>query len=266
MIDPKLVLEPLETCDMVGLRVVSETKGKVLDHLLARHAMRQNTLISFFNSNFFVQSFRSRLNFSESEDFLFLNDGLAASLASKIYNGSTFADNLNGTDLIPSLLDRLPPGTRVFLYGAKPAIVERTAKIIDCDYDVEVCGWLDGYNNQGAQAAERIKEARAEVVLVALGNPIQEQWMAEYGKSTGASLTFGVGALFDFMSGDKARAPLLLRKLRLEWLYRVAQEPRRLARRYTLEMGYFFWLIFSFRAFGGTGPGGHVIKRARELG
>ncbi len=260
-----MVLEPLGTCDMAGLQVVSGHKTEVLDHLLARNALRKQTLISFFNSNFFVQSFRSDLNFSNRDDFLFLNDGLAANLAARIYNGAPFADNLNGTDLIPSLMERLPAGTRVFLYGARPDVVEKAARRIESEFDVNLCGYLDGYGPSGREAADVIAEKKPDVVLVALGNPLQEKWMAEFGRYTGATLTFGVGALFDFMSGEKSRAPRAIRKLKLEWLYRMALEPRRLVKRYTVEMGYFFWLIFSFRAFGGSGPGGHVIRGVREI-
>lgn len=260
-----MVLEPLNTCNLAGIDVVSARKDQVLDHLLARNILRKQTLVSFFNSNFFVQSFRNQLNFNSRDDFLFLNDGLAANLASRIYSGTSFADNLNGTDLIPSLLRRLPAGTRIFLFGARPEVVAKTAERVEQDYDVTVCGYLDGYGIGGKEAADYIAKRQPDVVLVALGNPLQEKWMAEFGKLTGASLTFGVGALFDFMSGETPRAPELIRTLRLEWLFRMAREPRRLTKRYTVEMGYFFWLILSFRAFGGSGPGGQIIRGVREL-
>ena len=63
------------------------------------------------------------------------------------------------------------------------------------------------------------------MVLVAMGNPAQEMWLAENLEATGCRLGFGVGALFDFLSGDVPRAPSWVRSARLEWLYRLQREP-----------------------------------------
>jgi exopolysaccharide biosynthesis WecB/TagA/CpsF family protein len=72
-------------------------------------------------------------------------------------------------------------------------------------------------------------------VLVGMGNPLQELWIAEHGDKTGARLLFGVGALLDFRAGQVQRAPTWVRNLRCEWIYRLLQEPRRLARRYLVD-------------------------------
>lgn len=69
-------------------------------------------------------------------------------------------------------------------------------------------------------------------MVVALGSPKQEIWIADNAAATGAKMFFGVGALFDFMSGRTDRAPRWVRRLRFEWMYRLAREPRRLWRRY----------------------------------
>ena len=106
-----------------------------------------------------------------------------------------------------------------------------------------ICGVADGYQTGGASISREIAKTRPDVVIVALGNPLQELWMAEHGAKTGARLVFGVGALFDFLSGEVPRAPQLVRNLRLEWLYRTFLEPGRLLKRYTWEMLVFFWRV-----------------------
>jgi beta-1,4-glucosyltransferase len=78
------------------------------------------------------------------------------------------------------------------------------------------------------------------VVLVALGNPVQEEWILNHRQALDASILIGVGALFDFWAGDKPRAPRAIQKMRLEWLYRLALEPRRLLRRYSVDLLVFF--------------------------
>ena len=79
-----------------------------------------------------------------------------------------------------------------------------------------------------------IRAKRADLVIVALGNPRQETWIAENLDMTGARLAIGVGALLDFLAGAVPRAPLWVRRLRLEWLYRMLLEPGRLWKRYVV--------------------------------
>jgi alpha-1,3-mannosyltransferase len=80
--------------------------------------------------------------------------------------------------------------------------------------------------------------------LVAMGNPMQEMWLAEHLEATGCRLGFGVGALFDFLSGDVLRAPLWVQSARLEWAYRLIKEPGRLWRRYVLGNPIFLLRVF----------------------
>jgi beta-1,4-glucosyltransferase len=180
------------------------------------------------------------------KDFVVLNDGIALDAAGWLLNGKRFEENLNGTDLTPRLLCSLPEGAQVFLYGAKPDVVKRAAERFGND-GVAICGFRDGYSCSGSEAAEAARLAGAEVVLVALGNPRQERWIVKHGDASGARLFLGVGALFDFMSGAAVRAPRIFRALRLEWLFRLLREPRRLGRRYTVEMAQFFRLVLRER-------------------
>ena len=106
------------------------------------------------------------------------------------------------------------------------------------------CGAVDGFSDASPEAvAGYACAARPDIVLVALGNPLQEEWTAAHAASTGAALTIGVGALFGFLAGAVPRAPAPMRRLRLEWLYRWAQEPGRVRRRYTLGMARFLTLV-----------------------
>ena len=98
-----------------------------------------------------------------------------------------------------------------------------------------------------AEVIAMIKASRADIVLVAMGNPRQERWLAENLRSTGARLGFAVGALFDFASGNARRAPAWMRSARLEWLYRLTQEPRRLCGRYLVGNPLFVLRVLAQR-------------------
>ncbi|MEI6414577.1 MAG: WecB/TagA/CpsF family glycosyltransferase [Pseudomonadota bacterium] len=87
-----------------------------------------------------------------------------------------------------------------------------------------------------------MRDAETDVLLVALGAPRQEAWIQQHMEATGATLVMAVGGLFDFYSGRIPRAPLWMRRLGLEWVFRLLQEPGRLWRRYLLGN-----LVFLFR-------------------
>ena len=92
-----------------------------------------------------------------------------------------------------------------------------------------------------------IKSSNADIVLVGMGNPRQELWLAGNLEATGAELGFAVGALFDFVTGHAPRAPSWIRSVRLEWLYRLSQEPSRLAGRYLVGNPLFILRILGQR-------------------
>lgn len=178
--------------------------------------------------------------------FLVLNDGVGVDLASRFKFGTTFPENLNGTDFVPYYLNHTQHRLRIFLVGSRPEVVNEAARrFAETWPQHKIIGACDGYfrSEQHVDSICRvIKDMKADLLLVGLGNPLQEMWIAERAAATGARLQMGVGALFDFTSGHVPRAPAWVRNLRCEWAYRLAREPRRMSSRYILGgvmfMGY----------------------------
>lgn len=171
------------------------------------------------------------------EGFLVLPDGIGVDLGSRLLYGAPFPANLNGTDFIPALLDAEPRRLSVGLLGAKPDVAVRAAATLAQRHPrhrFRVLG--DGFFDDARQAAMLADLATAppDLLLVAFGNPRQERWIAENLGPQHAIVAAGVGALFDFLAGEVPRAPELLRRARLEWVYRLWCEPGRLWRRYIL--------------------------------
>jgi alpha-1,3-mannosyltransferase len=140
----------------------------------------------------------------------------------------------NGTDLVPFFLGRIRYSLRIFLFGAKPETLQKAARAIRDRWPHHiVVGQAHGYHDGGQEALipEMILKARPDVVLVAMGNPKQELWIAQHVPRC-APCCLGVGALFDFLAGNVRRAPRWIRAVRCEWMFRLALEPRRLWRRY----------------------------------
>ncbi|HEY8158396.1 MAG TPA: WecB/TagA/CpsF family glycosyltransferase [Methylobacter sp.] len=174
---------------------------------------------------------------------LVLNDGIGVSIASQLKYSQKFSENLNGTDFIPRYLAESRIKLRVFLLGAPSDVAK--ACFEQCRQRFPQHEWL-GFNNgylsstQHHSLCERIREMRPDVLLVGMGNPLQEFWIRQYGTNTGAKLCIGVGGLFDFLAGKVNRAPSWVRRLRCEWVYRLVVEPRRMWRRYLIGNITFF--------------------------
>jgi alpha-1,3-mannosyltransferase len=171
------------------------------------------------------------------QEFTVFNDGFGVDIAAKLLHGRAFPENLNGTDFTVRYLQETSKAWRVFLLGAKPGIASAAAqrlKLLAPRH--EYVGARDGYfsSDAGDAVAHEVKNSGADLVLVALGNPAQEFWIAEQGQISECRLLIGVGALFDFLSGSVPRAPEWIRAVRAEWVYRLWLEPRRLAKRYIL--------------------------------
>lgn len=219
------------------------TTGNELEQQLQGHLEQdEQTALFFANTNFIVQC--QGLQEQMAKDTLIINDGIGVDIGTWMVHRTRFPQNLNGTDFIPAFLHSIQQQGRVYLFGGKPGISLRAANTLRTEFGVNVVGVSDGYSQgQDTQALiNQINNSGANVLLVAMGNPLQERWILQQRANLQVTLLFGVGALLDFLAGDKPRAPDWIRRLRLEWFYRLCLEPARLARRYTLDIGLFLAL------------------------
>lgn len=176
-----------------------------------------------------------------------LADGIGLRIAGKILR-SEIRQNVNGTDLFPVLCERMErDGLKLFLLGGRPGVADDVARWVRSRYpNLSVAGTCDGY----AQAVDeeavtaRINQAGADVLLVAMGAPGQEKWIARNRGALRVRSALGVGGLFDFYSGRIPRAPQWLREMGLEWTWRLCQEPGRMWRRYLVGNVVFLVRVF----------------------
>jgi N-acetylglucosaminyldiphosphoundecaprenol N-acetyl-beta-D-mannosaminyltransferase len=173
-------------------------------------------------------------------------DGIGMKIAGRIL-GRPIRQNLNGTDLFPRLCESLAAsGRRLYLLGARPGVAEATARWAQQQFPrLRIAGTHCGYFGAGDEEAviAGIRRSGADVLLVAMGVPAQDLWLRRHLKKTGARVGIGVGGLFDFYGGRIPRAPLWLREIGGEWVYRLIQEPRRMWRRYLIGNFTFLWRI-----------------------
>jgi beta-1,4-glucosyltransferase len=232
---------------IAGFPVHEATPQDLAMHLLSVLREHEKISLLFANSNFVVKC-KKLLNRMANDSVLIVNDGIGIDIVAKCLHGSAFKANLNGTDFTPYLFRESSRPLRVYMLGAHPEIVEKAAAYVERELGQVVVGYCDGYSGlRDPHIVERINRSEAEVLLVALGNPLQEEWILNHRDALNAGVVTGVGALFDFWAGSKPRAPEFIQKIRMEWLFRLYHEPRRLMRRYTVDMLVFFAHCLKYR-------------------
>jgi N-acetylglucosaminyldiphosphoundecaprenol N-acetyl-beta-D-mannosaminyltransferase len=179
-------------------------------------------------------SYRDTLN---SGDCVFA-DGTGVRWAARL-QGVRVRENLPGTDVVPAMFRDAPDrGYSYYLLGADAMTIAVAADYARCMFP----GWRQAGSRHGylsddaltSAAIGQINATRPDVLLVGMGNPLQEQWIQRHLSRLNVSVCLGVGGLFDFWAGNVSRAPRWLRRMGHEWLWRLLQQPRQKARRYLL--------------------------------
>ncbi len=178
---------------------------------------------------------------------LSLVDGMPVFWASRLL-GTPLPVKVSGSDLIRPLMQRaLTRNYRVFFLGADPGVAEQARAVLERELPgLQVVGVESPriqIDSVPPELLERIRGARPDIVLVALGAPKQEIFSHEQREALKPAVLVGIGASLDFIAGIKQRAPEWISRAGLEWLFRLAQEPRRLAGRYLLRDPQFLWIL-----------------------
>ncbi len=159
--------------------------------------------------------------------------------------GAQLAERVTGVELIEHLARRAAgEELSVYLLGGAEGAAADAAAVLEARFPgLRIAGVRNGYfaPEESAQIAAEIRASGAALLLAGLGSPRQERWLAEFLAATGAGAGIGVGGSFDVIGGRAERAPVIWRRLGVEWLYRLVKEPQRWRRQ--LALPYFVWLI-----------------------
>jgi N-acetylglucosaminyldiphosphoundecaprenol N-acetyl-beta-D-mannosaminyltransferase len=182
---------------------------------------------------------------------LTLADGWPLVTMSRFY-GKALPERVAGSDLLPALCEefhRLDSPLRLFLVGGRPGVPERAASNIHLRWpNAMVVGCSSppyGFERDptfNRDLCRQINAARTDVLVLGLGFPKQELWLNQNLEQITAPVALAVGGTIDFLAGEQRRAPRWMQSINLEWLHRLATNPRRLAKRYALDAIYFPWI------------------------
>lgn len=162
--------------------------------------------------------------------------------------GVAMKDNLNGTDLFPRICELAQAEClTLYLLGGKPGITDKVVKNLVRQYpSLKIAGHQHGYFSEEdtSRVIGDINQSAADILLVAMGAPRQELWIDNNFNALRVGLALGVGGLFDFVSETMPRAPIWMREIGLEWVYRLYQEPARMWRRYIIGNPVFLYRVW----------------------
>jgi len=210
---------------------------------------RQSGFVCFANVHMIIEAYHDlKLREDLNQALLVLPDGKPLAVACEwLYKKKQ--ERVSGMDFMPALLSEISDCSgKVFLFGSTEEVLERLTSRINVDFPgITIVGSVSPpfrrmSESESKSYIEQINGSGANFILVGLGCPKQEKWMAEhYSKISGVML--GLGGAFSVAAGIHKRCPLWMQNYGLEWLYRLMLEPRRLFRRYCVTNFKFVYLF-----------------------
>ena len=231
---------------MMDVPFDSVTMNETLTRVAGMIAARKPSYIATANVDFLVQARKDReLHGLLQRADMVVCDGTPLVWLSRLL-GKALPERVAGSDLVPKLLERAAQsGWSVYFLGGRDEVLHQAvANVRQKHPQLRIAGAysppfapLEKMDHEAINA--RIREAKPDILLVSFGCPKQEKWIAQNCKATAVPVSIGVGATIDFLAGAVKRAPQWMRQSGLEWVFRLAQEPRRLLKRYATDLAVF---------------------------
>lgn len=234
-----------------GLKLNNVTMQRAVSWVVRRQPLNcnmpanltaRNTQVGYFINAHSINTLSKDSMFKsclQRADGLFA-DGSGMRLAAK-KKGFGLLANLNGTDMLPEICKQAAAdGKSIYLLGGGEGIAKKAAKRLKQVHPaLKIAGTHNGFFNFKDKASSEamvaeINATQADIVLVGFGSPHQELWCEQFANALHCQTVMAVGGLFDFFSGAIPRAPLFMREIGMEWVWRLIQEPKTKFKRYVI--------------------------------
>jgi N-acetylglucosaminyldiphosphoundecaprenol N-acetyl-beta-D-mannosaminyltransferase len=231
------------TCELYGMEIARLDRWAVLDHLFGELAAGRGGWLITANLDFLrrhVQDPEARALYDAAD--LRVADGMPLVWAARL-QGDVLPERVAGSSLVALVAERAAKdGRSLYLLGGAPGAAEGAARVLREQFPaLRICGTSSPRVSDPPTAEEQaaivaeLAPLAPDLLLVGLGSPKQEKLIRALRPRLPNAWMIGVGISFSFLAGDVRRAPMWMQRTGLEWIYRLAQEPRRLARRYLWE-------------------------------
>jgi N-acetylglucosaminyldiphosphoundecaprenol N-acetyl-beta-D-mannosaminyltransferase len=233
--------------NLFGLPIDAITMAQAVDRCVEAVEREQYFTVGVVNAaKITAMKKNTALRSAVTDCDMILADGQSVVWASRILQ-STLPERVTGIDLFLELLAVASRRSyRVYFLGARQEVLERMLAEVRSRYpDISIAGFRNGYFYPGEEesVAAGIRDAKADLLFIAMSSPRKELFLRNWGEKTGVCVVHGVGGSFDIIAGTTRRAPIWYQRHGLEWLYRARQEPIRLGRRYLTSNLAFIRLV-----------------------
>ncbi|MEG0314091.1 MAG: WecB/TagA/CpsF family glycosyltransferase [Erysipelotrichaceae bacterium] len=216
-------------------KLFKKTETELFNELTMRMKEEELTMIITANPESFMKSQNDKVIMDAmlDERTIVTPDGEGIVKAAKMLSYELWG-KIAGVDTVAYLLAELNEQNKsLYIYGSAQSVLDNFENVLKRDYpNIKIAGLKNGYDNDSEEVFKDMVVASSDVILVALGVPRQEKLIYEHLNNFKKGIFVGVGGSIDVLSGTKKRAPKLFIKLKLEWVYRLAKEPKRIKRFY----------------------------------
>jgi len=234
---------------IISLSVCRIRFNESLEHVMRLALMKSPSYVCFANVHMVIEAYNDNSFLYQVDNAdLVLPDGKPLAIACSMLYGKN-QERISGMDFLPLLLEKANENKfSIFVYGSTDNVIKVFRKKIHTNYpSIQFKGAISPpfrpiAEDEIKNDIEKINRTGTHLVLVALGCPKQEKWMAENSARINAVL-LGVGGALPVVAGIQKRAPRWMQNMALEWLYRLMQQPRRLFTRYLYTNSYFLFLL-----------------------
>lgn len=238
--------------DICSVRVHSysfdEVVDIIVDHIVSNRSPEYvvtpnaHHIVTIQENSYFREIYES--------SFLSVPDGVPLLWAAK-FLGTPLPTRVNGTDLFEKLCEvGAEKGLKIFLLGGRPGAAIAASDVLSKKYPkIQIAGHycppygFETDKGELEKISQALQAASPDLVFVGLGAPKQEKWIYENYKDLDIPISVGIGVSFELVAGIVTRAPKIMQRLGLEWLFRLFMEPQRLWKRYVVGNTVFVYLV-----------------------
>jgi N-acetylglucosaminyldiphosphoundecaprenol N-acetyl-beta-D-mannosaminyltransferase len=233
-----------ETVRFDDLEVWRRGTRRFVEELVGRAKAKEKTLACYLNAHTYHlacqdEDYRSILSRAE----ILYPDGMSIVWAVKLLSGVR-VERMTGVDFFESFIQLAKEqGVKLYFLGSRPGVADLAAQFLREKHPgIQIVGTHHGYLAETAQVDRvltDIQASGADIVLVGMGSPGQETFVARHGEAMGVPVVWTIGALFDYYAGEEKAAPRWMGRAGLEWLYRLYRDPKGKWRRYIIGNCWF---------------------------
>lgn len=236
----------VEEESLFGVKFNALTMDGLMESIDSDLSKNRSITLAFSNPEFVIEAQRNGFlrDYLNSVNYN-LADGIGVVAASRLL-GKGLPERVTGTDFLYRMAEYCAQRSHsLFLFGGRPGVAAAAKAELEKAYPgIKIVGEIDGYRKDFDSILEEINRAKPTFLMVCLGNPIQEQWIAQHRDALQAKVVFGNGGALDFCSGRVKRAPQWMQRLALEWLYRLRTDftVKRMCRQ--AKLSSYVWRVF----------------------